>query len=194
MKLSEKIKTYRKTFDLSQEQLAEKLNVSRQVITKWETEGGLPEISNLKALAELFNVSVDYLLDDNKIIEYPILKEKYTIEGKKNNFNNRYDYVVSLLKEKYKDNAIIYGLTEIEHGERNIITKTASFFTLKLSDISYFTQWLGELAIWFLVEKNNQKLLIKVTKDFIETSDISNIIDTNNFTYNKNKFKRLNQI
>ena len=54
MKLSEKIKTYRKTFGLSQEQLAEKLNVSRQVITKWETEGGLPEISNLKSTSRTF--------------------------------------------------------------------------------------------------------------------------------------------
>lgn len=194
MKLSEKIKSYRKTFDLSQEQLAEKLNVSRQVITKWETEGGLPEISNLKGLAELMNVSIDYLLDEEKIIEYPILKERYTIKGMKNNFRNRYDYTVSLLKERYNEDAIIYGLTEIEHGERNIITKIFSFFTWKVSDISYFTGWLGEIATWFLIEKNNQKLLIKVTKDFIETSDISNIIDTNSFTYNKNKFKRLNQI
>ena len=55
MKLSEKLKKYRKVFDLSQEQLAEKLNVSRQVVTKWETDGGIPEISNLKALADLFN-------------------------------------------------------------------------------------------------------------------------------------------
>ena len=140
MKLSEKIKTYRKTFDLSQEELAEKLNVSRQVITKWETEGGLPEISNLKALAELFNISIDYLLDEEKIIEYPILKERYTILGKKNNFKNRYDYITSLLKERYMDDAVIYGLTEVEHGKRNIITKIFSFFTWGVSDISYFTQ------------------------------------------------------
>lgn len=92
------------------------------------------------------------------------------------------------------DEAVIYGLTEVEHGERNIITKIFSFFTCSVSDISYFTGWLGEMATWFLVEKNNQKLLIKVTKEYIETSDISNIIDTNNFSHNKNKFKKLNQI
>ena len=75
MKLSEKLKEYRNTFDLSQEELAEKLNVSRQVITKWESDRGMPEISNLKALASLFDVSVDFLLDDEKIIVYPIIKE-----------------------------------------------------------------------------------------------------------------------
>ena len=46
MKLNEKIKEYRKIFNLSQEQLAEKLSVSRQVITKWENDEGLPEIGN----------------------------------------------------------------------------------------------------------------------------------------------------
>ena len=194
MKLSEKIKSYRKVFDLSQEQLAEKLSVSRQVVTKWETEGGVPEISNLKALADLFNVSVDYLLDDEKVVENPVLRETYTIEGKKNNYSNRYDYVVSLLKNRYKEKAIIYGLTQVEKGERNNLTKFFSFITLKISDISYLTQWLGDLAIWFLVEKENQKLLIKVTKEFVETREISSLIDTNKFNYEKNKFIRLNQI
>ena len=194
MKLSEKIKSYRKVFDLSQEQLAEKLSVSRQVVTKWETEGGVPEINNLKALADLFNVSVDYLLDDEKVVENPVLRETYTIEGKKNNYSNRYDYVVSLLKNRYKEKAIIYGLTQVENGERNNLTKFFSFITLKISDISYLTQWLGDLAIWFLVEKENQKLLIKVTKEFVETREISSLIDTNKFNYEKNKFIRLNQI
>lgn len=194
MKLSEKIKSYRKVFDLSQEQLAEKLSVSRQVVTKWETEGGMPEISNLKALADLFNVSVDYLLDDEKVVENPVLKEIYTIEGKKNNYSNRYDYAVSLLKNRYKEEATIYGLTQVENGERNNLTKFFSFITLKISDISYLTQWLGDLAIWFLVEKENQKLLIKVTKEFVETREISSLIDTNKFNYEKNKFIRLNQI
>ncbi len=54
MKFNEKLKEYRKIFGLSQEKLAEKLNVSRQVITKWENEGGLPEISNLQTVAKLF--------------------------------------------------------------------------------------------------------------------------------------------
>ena len=72
MKLSEKIKEYRNIFDISQEDLAEKLNVSRQAITKWETGDGLPEISNIKTLAKLMGVSLDYLLDETKKLEYPI--------------------------------------------------------------------------------------------------------------------------
>lgn len=62
MDFSEKLKTMRKKFGLSQEELAGKLNVSRQAITKWETGGGLPDIENIVALANLFRITVDELL------------------------------------------------------------------------------------------------------------------------------------
>ena len=72
MKLNEKIKEYRRIFDLSQEQLAEKMSVSRQVITKWENDDGLPDIGNIKMLSKLMGISIDYLLDDSKRLEYPM--------------------------------------------------------------------------------------------------------------------------
>ena len=53
MTIAETIKTLRKTAGMSQEQLAEKLHVSRQAVTKWETEGGTPDIENLRAIAAL---------------------------------------------------------------------------------------------------------------------------------------------
>ena len=68
MNFSEKLKTLRKQFKFSQEQLAEKIGVSRQAITKWETEGGLPDIENLMAIATLFSVSMDELLSSEKLI------------------------------------------------------------------------------------------------------------------------------
>ena len=49
MNFSEKLKLKRKEFGMSQEQLAEKIGVSRQAITKWETEGGLPDIESFDA-------------------------------------------------------------------------------------------------------------------------------------------------
>jgi len=67
MKFAEKLKALRKQFKLSQEQLAEKIGVSRQAITKWETEGGLPDIENLLAIAALFSVPIDDLLSNEKL-------------------------------------------------------------------------------------------------------------------------------
>ena len=66
MTLGERIKTLRKQAHLSQEQLAQRLSVSRQAITKWENELGTPDIDNLKALSNLFNISLDELLLDKK--------------------------------------------------------------------------------------------------------------------------------
>ncbi|AWN17995.1 helix-turn-helix domain-containing protein [Streptococcus sobrinus] len=65
MALEQTLRHYRKELGLSQEKLAENLNVSRQAITKWETGGGLPDIGNLQALANLFEISLDQLLQEN---------------------------------------------------------------------------------------------------------------------------------
>ena len=66
MVLGEKLKRLRKSRGLSQEQLAAELNVSRQSISKWELGESKPEIENLIALSEFFNVSIDELLKMNK--------------------------------------------------------------------------------------------------------------------------------
>ena len=64
MTLSEKLQNLRKAAGLSQEQLAERLNVTRQAVSKWETGEGKPDIDNLLPLAKLLHTTVDYLLDD----------------------------------------------------------------------------------------------------------------------------------
>ena len=68
MKLSEKIKALRKGAGLSQEEFGARLNVSRQAITKWESGEGLPDIGNLLVLSQLFNVSIDDLLSEEKTL------------------------------------------------------------------------------------------------------------------------------
>ena len=65
MKLSDKIYHCRKKAGLSQEALAEKIGVSRQAISKWETNEASPEISKLPLLARTFGVTADWLLDDS---------------------------------------------------------------------------------------------------------------------------------
>ena len=62
--LSEKIYTLRRKSGLSQEQLAEKIGVSRQSISKWEGGLSTPELDKLKALSECFQVTMDELTRD----------------------------------------------------------------------------------------------------------------------------------
>lgn len=65
MNFAEKLYTLRTQSGYSQEVLAEKLNVSRQAVSKWETGPTLPETDKLIAISELFHVSIDSLLIDS---------------------------------------------------------------------------------------------------------------------------------
>ncbi|MGG7214299.1 helix-turn-helix domain-containing protein [Clostridium nigeriense] len=76
--ISKRIQEQRKIKGLTQEQLAESLNVSRQAVSKWESNQSLPEIDRVILMSEIFNVSTDYLL------------KGITIEDSKN--NNLKDY------------------------------------------------------------------------------------------------------
>lgn len=66
MTFAKKLKAIRKQSGMSQEQLAKKLNVSRQAITKWETEAGIPDIENIMAISALFDISIDELLSNER--------------------------------------------------------------------------------------------------------------------------------
>jgi len=64
MKLNEKIFSCRKRAGLSQEELAARIGVSRQAVSKWELGTAVPELDKLLALAREFNVTTDWLLSD----------------------------------------------------------------------------------------------------------------------------------
>lgn len=63
---SEKLQLIRKNKGLTQEELAEKLTVSRQAVAKWESGQAYPDISNLIQISNLFHVTVDYLVRDQE--------------------------------------------------------------------------------------------------------------------------------
>lgn len=71
MTFAEKLKSIRKQAGMSQEQLAEKLGVSRQAVTKWETNAGIPDIENIMAISALFDISIDELLSNEKGTKQP---------------------------------------------------------------------------------------------------------------------------
>ncbi len=71
MTFAEKLKSIRKQAGISQEQLAEKLSVSRQAVTKWETNAGIPDIENIKAISALFDISIDELLSNERGAKNP---------------------------------------------------------------------------------------------------------------------------
>ena len=65
MEMSEKIIKHRKANGWSQEDFAEKLNISRQAISRWENGTALPDAQNILQISKLFHVPTDYLLNDD---------------------------------------------------------------------------------------------------------------------------------
>ncbi|MCQ2535569.1 MAG: helix-turn-helix domain-containing protein [Lachnospiraceae bacterium] len=133
MTLEEQIKHYRKQAGLSQEKMAEKIGVSRQAITKWENGTGAPDIANLMAIAELFQISVDELLSNEK----PEKKQadyiyesctEYDIDGKKN-FDIKLGgaYIVEL--KAYEGEKIVVSLLS------NIYKNLQADYKVKIDDI-----------------------------------------------------------
>lgn len=84
MEFNEKLQYFRKKSNLTQEELAEKLFVSRTAISKWESGRGMPSISSLKAISEVFNVSIDELLSSEEIIEVAEKENKENMKSFKN--------------------------------------------------------------------------------------------------------------
>ena len=65
MVLAEKIVLLRKRKGWSQEELADKLDISRQSVSKWELGASIPDLDKILRLSELFDVTTDYLLKDD---------------------------------------------------------------------------------------------------------------------------------
>lgn len=83
MNLGDKIYTLRKQHSLSQEELGEKLNVSRQTISKWERNESTPDLDKIAPLCALFDLSADELLQDKPQIEKQTELETKTVKTKR---------------------------------------------------------------------------------------------------------------
>ncbi|EPB9413996.1 helix-turn-helix domain-containing protein [Clostridium perfringens] len=117
MKLAEKLQLMRKREGLSQEDLAEKLGISRQAVSKWESGQSVPDLNKLIILSELYNVTIDYLVKETYEFEGSQEKEisntgkQYgeNLENKETqliiHFNNKYS-----LEYEYKSKKTICGV------------------------------------------------------------------------------------
>ena len=77
MTFSEKLLDLRKSRGMSQEELAEKLEVSRQAVSRWEQGSAMPDMINLSKISKLFGVTADYLINDEitSDSEVPIVRK-----------------------------------------------------------------------------------------------------------------------
>lgn len=179
MILAEKIQALRKERGLSQEQLAEMCQVTRQSISKWEADIALPETEKLLLLSDIFSISLDVLLKDD--MEINLIKEVHTCGSITNTKTSVGIYQGILIKESISDEAILdyLKINKVEIWETNDIPRywTVIYFSSSLSD---FPERLSKVMTsrtddrnWFCDFKTGNTKLI-VFKDKILKYEIGN--------------------
>ncbi|MFY2253180.1 helix-turn-helix domain-containing protein [Priestia megaterium] len=86
MELGEQLQKLREQKNMSREELAQEMNVSRQAVYKWENNKGYPDIENLIKLSDLYNITLDKLIKDDHSFQ-----KKIVIDKKKNNIEDLSD-------------------------------------------------------------------------------------------------------
>ncbi len=188
MTLGQKIKEIRKRFGLSQEELAAIINVSRQAITKWENDGGLPDVSNLQELSKVFGVTVDYLLNDGN--QLPALSMKKELDKEK--YKNKATMHMAVLKEYYSEPYEVYILTR--EKKLNFIERVLDIFIApEIGPVSTADSF-SDLSPYYLVKKDNIKLLVNIKNYIMEVIELP--FDTNDkkFICGQNKFKNCGKL
>lgn len=174
MTLGEKIRAARRKCGLSQEQLAEKMSVSRSAVAKWETDKGLPDVGNLKVLARLLNVSVDHLLDETEAADEPVIREPYNLascgRGCKKVKKDR------AVREKFPEAQIYTLFGRQEPADLEPFASYGPGCGVSAQD----RLKEGDKA-FYLVEKDGCRLFVTVTDAFVEIRPLEQPVQDNRF-------------
>ena len=159
MEFGEKIQKLRNENKWTQEQLAEKLYVSRTAVSKWESGKGYPSIDSLKEIAKLFNITIDKLLSSEEIID--IAKKENTSNIKKTN-NLIYGLldIISMLFiflpiYAHKAENFVYSVSLISTNDISNIIKISYIVILSILSII----GISEIILNFVDNKRIQRIV-----------------------------------
>ena len=174
MLFSEKLKSLRKQNDLTQEELAEKLLVSRQAITKWESGEGTPDIDNLKQISKLFDITIDELVKEEKNIKIEKKKDYSYIEELEIDHTKHFDIKIGKIYElNIKPNKEEKVKIEIASNEEENLNET---FKVKFDDL------YNRLDINIKSKTNKEDITINMylPEKYIEEIELNSKIKTLN--------------
>ena len=206
MTFGEKLKKARIEAGFTQEELAGKLTVSRAAIAKWESDRGMPDITNLKALAAALNVSIDYLLDDGTALDLTVTKKaidlrKYGDTGKLSRLK-KVSIKEKLIRDEYPEAQIIgLTITKIKNTKNESIADAAiGLFALLLGGIPLFgTQEMGKTVgsldqQYYLVNEGEKQYFVLVTDEFIISRTMASKITDKKFTIEDKVFQVVGEV
>lgn len=147
MILADKIIRLRKQFGWSQEELAEKMNISRQSVSKWESTNSIPDINKIIMLADIFDVSTDFLLKDD-IEKFDSLSEGTKLDIIQISLEQALQYVENKIRVS---NLITKGVVLC------LCSVTPLFFFLAMAETNQLNitrdmaAWIGVVSILIMV-------------------------------------------
>jgi transcriptional regulator with XRE-family HTH domain len=163
--LGEKLRAARNTAGLTQQDLAEKLLVSRQAITKWENDSGIPDIDNLKALAALFDVSVDYLVAGDDPVSGKVMREAVDLSA----FKPKRRRKLLAVQARYPK------ATQITELLRTVKRRPLAWIIELVMPVDFIraADSVERYAAHYLVDLGDRQILATVTNDHIESRELT---------------------
>ena len=185
MTFGEKLREARREAGLSQEQFAEKMSVSRSAVAKWEAGKGLPDVNNLKVMAQLLDVSVDYLLDEDEKLSFNETKEAIDLNS----------FEVSGKCRDKKDAACYARFSKADAIYPLIRRKRMSKVEWRVDLIAgpgiiQGADYLNNTSAYYLVEIGGKQLLAEVSADFIISRELASRVDPKKFDFGNYTFRK----
>jgi transcriptional regulator with XRE-family HTH domain len=200
MTFGEKLKKARIEAGYTQNELANKLMVSRAAIAKWESNRGVPDVTNLKAIAEVLSVSIDYLLDDGSVLDFSVTKKAIDLakygDNKKLSRLKKIEIKEQIVREEYPDAEIIrLTVTKIKNTKGETIADEAiGWFSLILGGIPLFgTQEFGKTASsldqqYYLVNEEKAQYFVLLTDEHLISRTLTERITDKMFEIEDRRF------
>lgn len=189
MNVGKKIKLLRLQNGLSQEGLANKINVSRQAITKWETNRGTPDIENLRCLSKLFNVSLDYWFNEQND-ELPTQTNETVNPEDYSDVKHLYKCIEDcIVLHKFPQARTIIPL--IQEKRLNRFEKVFEWLFMPFFGSFDIIDQLNNKQKSYLIDNNGKTLLVTIKKSIMVTSILPYTVVDRQFIHGHYKYTKL---
>lgn len=200
MTFGERFKEARAKAGFTQDELAQRLAVSRSAVAKWESDRGMPDVTNLKMIADVLGVSVDYLLDDGNALNLSVTKKAIDLtkfgDRRKLSRTRKVEIKERIVREEYPDAEILrLTVTKIKNTKSETIADQAiGWFALILGGIPLFgTQEFGKTLNsldqqYYLVDEEKAQYFVLLTDEQMISRSLAKRITDKKFEIGDREF------
>lgn len=200
MTFGERFKEARAKAGFTQDELAQRLAVSRSAVAKWESDRGMPDVTNLKMIADVLGVSVDYLLDDGNALNLSVTKKAIDLtkfgDRRKLSRTRKVEIKERIVREEYPDAEILrLTVTKIKNTKSETIADQAiGWFALILGGIPLFgTQEFGKTLNsldqqYYLVDEEKAQYFVLMTDEQMISRSLAKRITDKKFEIGDREF------